>query len=54
MTAPDHMGLRIGESICLEYVTHGTLISDTDEAQRIAHHSEFVVLVTREKPQEGT
>ena len=41
------LGLEIGESLCLEYVPHGTPIPDEHEAVEIAHHSEFAVLVSR-------
>jgi lysozyme len=38
----DHLGLRIGDSLCLRYVLHGEPVSDV--AVLIGHHGEFAVL----------
>ena len=38
----DHLGLRIGDSLCLRYVLHGEPVSDA--AVLIGHHGEFAVL----------
>lgn len=38
----DHLGLRVGDAICLRYVLHGQPVSDA--ATLISHHSQFAVL----------